>query len=67
MLSELEVIEQFCSCFLRRVKTAISKKDEAIQDLRRNLDKSQEQVEHLEAMLERQTKDKFLYGTPTQN
>ena len=44
------------------MKTAITKKEETIQDLRANLEKSREQVDHLEAMLERQTKDKFLYG-----
>ncbi len=44
------------------VKTAITKKDEVIQDLRLNYEKAVEQNEHLEAMLERQTKERVLGG-----
>ena len=45
-----------------RVRSAICKKDEVIQDLRVNYEKAVEQNEHLEAMLQRQTKSKFLYN-----
>ena len=42
------------------MKTAIAKKEETIQELRLNYQEASEQIEHLEAMLNRQAKEKLL-------
>ena len=47
-------------CNRSRVKTAIAKKEETIQELRLNYQEASEQIEHLEAMLNRQAKEKLL-------
>ena len=43
-----------------RVRSAISKKDEQINDLKASYEKCLEQVEYLEGALERQTKERIL-------
>ena len=42
------------------MKTAIAKKDEQIQELKLNHQEATEQIEHLETMLNRKTKEKLL-------
>ena len=46
--------------FHSRVKSAISKKDEQINELKASYEKCLEQVEYLEGALERQTKERIL-------
>ena len=43
-----------------RVRAAISKKEEVIGELQRNYDRALTECQHLETLLERQTKQNYL-------